>query len=258
MKNESIYDEHTINYFKVEIARKKIEIECFYKYVFQMSRNYLLSFDKPDFVIRASMSDILKEVENMYVNKNCNFSQDSRDSRISVDYVGAESTVIHRKIAEKMVVYRIILVHGAAVAVNNKCYIFIAPSGTGKTTHIKNWLKMIPGTYVVNGDKPLIDVDNKLVFGTPWCGKEGMNTNTAVPLAGIVVLERGDCNVINRISFNEVLPTLLKQCYIPHANNLSIEVLKLIGELSSIPYYQLSCNMEEESAIISYRGMNSE
>ena len=241
--------------FKVEIAGKKIEIECFYKYVFQQCRNYLTRFKTPDFTICTSIDDIELEIRNI---PSVNARGLGYDNRVSVDYVGAESSVIHRKLANLMLNYRIVLIHGAAIAVHDKCYIFTAPSGTGKTTHINNWVEMIPDTIVVNGDKPLIDVDNKLVYGTPWCGKEGMNTNVAVPLAGIIALERGEINQINKIEFKEIVPTLIRQCYIPKDKELSIKALKLIGELSGVPCYKFYCNMDRESAIVAYEGLNNE
>lgn len=244
-------DYRNIYCFKVEIAGKRIEIECYYKYVFQLCRNYLSRFEEPDYTIGASLKDIQAEVDNI-PDKHSDFYF---DNRISVDYVGAESSAVYRKIADFMVNNGILLIHGAAIAVHNKCYIFTAPSGTGKTTHINNWIKMIPDTVVVNGDKPLIDVDSKLVYGTPWCGKEGMNTNVAVPLAGIVALERGERNHIYEIKFKEIIPTLISQCYIPKDKELSIKALKLIGELSNIPYYKLYCNLDKESAIVAYNGV---
>ena len=88
-----------------------------------------------------------------------------------------ESLEVYRKISDGMIDFGIILMHGAAVAVDGKAYIFLARSGVGKTTHIQNWMKVIPVTVVVNGDKPLIDAHAKLVYGTPWCGKESYNTN---------------------------------------------------------------------------------
>ena len=41
----------------------------------------------------------------------------------------------------------------------------------------------IPGSFVVNGDKPLIQVGEEIVvFGTPWAGKEGTQRNTGIRL----------------------------------------------------------------------------
>ncbi|MBQ0065579.1 MAG: hypothetical protein KBT48_07415 [Firmicutes bacterium] len=46
---------------------------------------------------------------------------------------------------------------------------FTAVLGTGKTTHTRLWLKNLPESFVVNGDKPLLQIDKEqtLVCGTP-------------------------------------------------------------------------------------------
>ena len=242
----------TIYYFKVNIADRKIEIECVYKRLFQFCRDYLSTFDEPDFIVGASLSEIREEGERESNIKIDDSELSDHIGEIAIDYVDMESLIILRKTADKMINYGILLVHGAAIAIGNKCFIFIAPSGTGKTTHIKKWLKLYPDSFVVNGDKPFVDVYSKIAYGSPWCGKEKMNTNTGVPIAGIVYLEQGSCNSICEMSFKEMLPYLLRQCYIPEDPDLTVKSLKLIGELNSIPFYKLTCNMEDEAAVISY------
>lgn len=242
----------TIYYFKVDIADRQIEIECVYKRVFQLCRDYLATFDEPDFIVGTSLSEIREEGERESDIKIDDSELSDHIGDIAIDYVDVESLIILRKIADKMINYGVLLVHGAVIAVDNKCFIFIAPSGTGKTTHIKKWLKLYPDSFVVNGDKPFVDVYRKIAYGSPWCGKEKMNTNTGVPIAGIVYLEQGSCNSICEMSFKEMLPYLLRQCYIPEDLDLTVKSFKLIGELNSIPFYKLTCNMEDEAAVISY------
>ena len=92
-----------------------------------------------------------------------------------------------------------------------------------------------------------------MVYGSPWCGKEGLNANTAAPLAGIITLERGEINTITSISFKEMLPVLMQQTYVPKERNIALEVYQLIGQLKEIPCYRLRCNMEPESAVVAYK-----
>ena len=200
----------------------------------------------PDYYIKVTDEDIRREEIANSGKLGGNFIPDE-----------LEFCAIQRHIVSLFSGQGVLLFHGSAICVDGRTYIFTAPSGTGKTTHINNWIERIPDTIVVNGDKPLIDVDSKLVYGTPWCGKEGMNTNIAVPLAGIISLERGDSNHIHSITFKEIMPTLIKQCYIPNSKELSIKALKLIGELNSIPYYKLYCNMDKESAEVAYNGVKN-
>ncbi|MBQ9545440.1 MAG: hypothetical protein IJV00_09980, partial [Clostridia bacterium] len=46
--------------------------------------------------------------------------------------------------------------HGACVSFEKGGYLFTAPSGTGKTTHIRLWRNYLGGNVdIVNGDKPI-------------------------------------------------------------------------------------------------------
>ena len=127
---------------------------------------------------------------------------------------GYEVLALNRIIADKMLGYNTFLMHGAVVAYRGEAYMFAAPSGTGKTTRIRLWLDEYPDSFVVNGDKPLIKIDNEKAYacGTPWCGKEGWNRNTIVPLRAIYLLERSDFskkNKIEEVKIGEAFPDLL-------------------------------------------------
>lgn len=232
-------------FFKLELAGKKIEVECRNRRVFNECRGYLGCFDAPDFVIAATNEDIDYERELF------NAEQRKKKHQIaSLPDECLEITAVYRLIAEKLLDDGILLFHGAAIAVDGKCYLFMANSGVGKTTHIKNWLQVIPGSFVVNGDKPLIDMLSLQVYGTPWCGKEKLGTNTHIRLSGLVLLERGEQNTIEPISFREALPGIILQCHIPFGAEK--KTYSLLGHLRDVPCYHLKCNMEPESAKVSY------
>ena len=254
--NRSIEDNNpssdSVEFFKISLAEKNIEIECNYRDVFFQCRNYLSKFKKPDIVVNVTLQEIEKEQDNDIELLQRLFSVDKKNIGITYDFGQLESLLIYRKIADAMIKYGIILIHGAAISKDNRCYVFMAPSGTGKTTHLLNWLRMIPEAFVVNGDKPLVDVKNKFVYGTPWCGKEGFNTNTCVPLSGLIVLERGTINEIHRINFCEMLPILLGQSYIPTEVISVSNAFQLIAQLKAVPCYLFKCNMDKESAIVAY------
>lgn len=246
----------TIYYFKTTIANRKIEIECCYKNVFQLCRNYLSDFEKPDFTVSTSISEIREEGAKEYRFSDKYLEYLIQSKGIAIDFVNTESSILLRKIADHLIDYSVLLMHGAAIAINNKCFIFIAPSGTGKTTHIKKWIKMIPGTIVVNGDKPFVDAVNKKTYGSPWCGKENMNTNTCVPLAGLIYLERGSSNDIKQIPFGKMIPYLLQHCYIPADQELAIKAYRLVGQLNKIPCYLLKCNLDDKAALVAYEKLS--
>ncbi len=247
--------EKTIN---IKIADKVIEIRFFSEQVEKICRNYLAESMTPDVVVRVPKDELVRVVTSE-ANRVLPVKQLFQENvAVVYNYSDLESMTIYQKIADFMLDKNVLLVHGAAIAVNNKCYIFTAPSGTGKTTHIMNWCKVMPDTVVINGDKPLVDVENAIVYGTPWCGKEGLNTNMSVPLAGIISLERGITNSIGPISFREMLPIYLQQVYISKEQDKAMQAYQLIGKLKNIPCYRLICNMDEESAVVAYSGLCGE
>lgn len=86
-----------------------------------------------------------------------------------------ETLAALRKIADFMPEKDCFLMHGAVVAWKDQGYLFTAPSGTGKSTHLALWKKYLGDqAEVINGDKPFLKVmeDEVWVYGTPWAGKE--------------------------------------------------------------------------------------
>ena len=239
-----------IEFFKMELAGKKIEVECLYRKVFNQCRDYLTSFDTPDFVVGATQEELALEREKAEQEAQ----RENRPQRsFSDDYL--ETLTVYRLITKKLLDYGILMLHGAAICVDGKGYLFLADSGVGKTTHIRNWLKTVPGTVVVNGDKPLVDMNTLEVYGTPWAGKEKLGTNMHCPLAGLILLERGSVNKITPVSFREALSGLLAQCHVPAGE--AARTYPLLGSLKNVPCYRLKCNMDPESAQVACGGVCS-
>ena len=90
------------------------------------------------------------------------------------------------------------LFHAAVVSYEGKGYMFLGPSGTGKSTHAGLWLRYIEGTALVNDDNPV--VRDGVVYGSPWSGKTPCYRNVHYPLGGIVVLSQAPYNRIQRLS----------------------------------------------------------
>lgn len=173
------------------------------------------------------------------------------------DYL--ETLAAYRKIACLMVDRNTLLFHGSAIAVDGKCYIFTAKSGTGKSTHTALWRKKFGERCVmVNDDKPLMTLneDGITVYGTPWNGKHRLGENTSAELKAICLLERDKTNHIETVSFNEILPFLVSQTFRPADAALTIRTMQLIKELGCrCEFYRLGCNMDDEAAEVSFGGM---
>lgn len=238
--------------FRIKLADKIIGITSLYNEVCRMCEEYYV-IGSETFHITITQADIDYEREKSIREAIAEGLpiHDYRDSYL-------ETLAVYRQIATGMLAFDTYLMHGAVVGVDDKAFLFTAHSGVGKTTHIKLWLANIPGAYIINGDKPLLRCrDGRFeVCGTPWAGKEGMQRNTIVPLQAVCLLERGEENSIERISFMECYPTLLQQSYRPSDPKAMQKTLELVSTLGkNVPLYCLKCNMEAEAAEVAYKGM---
>ena len=97
-----------------------------------------------------------------------------------------------------------VLFHAAVVSHKGKGYLFLGPSGTGKSTHARLWMKYIEGTALVNDDNPVVRVHGgeqpPIVYGSPWSGKTPCYRNVSYPLGGIVLLSQAPHNKMVRLS----------------------------------------------------------
>ena len=157
-----------------------------------------------------------------------------------------DTSIVLQKIADALIDHHTLLIHGAAIALENSAYIFIAPSGTGKTTHILKWLDNNKDVFVINGDKPFIQITDQsaaLVYGSPWSGKEGQYTNTVVPLKAIIAIQRAEKNVMKPVSFVDIFPDLLHQIYRPENTAKMRTTLDLLKKLiPNTSFYRFYCN----------------
>ena len=95
-----------------------------------------------------------------------------------------------------------VLFHAAVVSHKGKGYMFLGPSGTGKSTHAGLWVKHIDGAVLVNDDNPVVRFESGReirVYGSPWSGKTPCYRNVSYPLGGIVELSQAPHNEICRL-----------------------------------------------------------
>lgn len=155
-----------------------------------------------------------------------------------------------------------IMLHASAVELGGRAYLFSASSGTGKSTHTRLWQEVFgEAAQVFNDDKPALRrLDGKwFAYGTPWCGKDGINQNKKVPLAGICFLKRGDENSMRRVSNKEAIALIMTQTLKRFKDPENLR--KLLGHLDKlvreIPIYELTCLPEPEAATLSHAEMLS-
>lgn len=234
--------------FKIKLANRIIAVNTIHTRTRALCRDFIAD-GVPEFEISIEQSDI--DLQKEIFLSNIERDIDLWDGLVEV-------SVVARKICEKMIEYNTFMFHGAAIALNNKGYIFSGNSGVGKSTHILHWVKNQSDTMIVNGDKPFVQVDSIAnVYGSPWAGKEILYTNTVVPLKAIIMMERNDNNNIYRISFAEAFPKLLEQSFYPKDESKMRKTLQLLKSLDGkVEFYRFLCNnFKEDCFETAYKGI---
>ena len=250
--------------FCVQIAEVLVAIENRYAFSERLCADYIanVSPDECSFSISATSEEITAE--------------NSDGGTFSPAY--CESLALYRKICTRMLDYDAFLLHAAVVSYEGRGFAFAAKSGTGKSTHVAQWMRALGGDVtVVNGDKPILRwrsgeaVETKgagapsetpggeaapaacdqlagefIAYGTPYCGKENWGQNTSVPLHAVCFIERcepGESDRLARLEDDgEIIARIMNQILMPNDPVLAARQLDLLDRLvSSVPFYVLRC-----------------
>ena len=234
--------------FFIKIAELIVKISPLYPLSQELSKDYITEpCENPDISVSVSKEQIKAELEKA-------------KEPVSPDY--AEFLYIYRIIAESLPEFDAFVFHGAAISYKNQGYLFTAPSGTGKSTHIRLWRRYVGKSVdIINGDKPIIKIkdDGVFVCSTPWAGKEGWQKNRTFPLGCVTFLERSKEPFILRIEPQNCLKKIMNQVYMPkNPQNLG-RTLELIDRLlAQVPVCSLGCDISEKSVEIAFEGLTKE
>lgn len=150
--------------------------------------------------------------------------------------------------ADKMTV----LMHASVVSKDGKGYLCLGVSGTGKSTHIRNWLKYIPGTECMNDDNPVVRIcDDGVVrvFGSPWSGKTPCYRDVEAPVGGFLQLKKASHNRIMRVGIVDGFAFLMPSCSVMKwdQRNYLGTCDTVAGLMERVPVYWLE-NLPDETA----------
>lgn len=232
--------------FKIKLANQIISVISQCEYTLKACKEYIVDSGNPIFTVCVTDHEIRAEIDN---------------SVDPVDVGYAEFICLYRKIAELLPHYNCVVMHGAAITYKDPAILFVAPSGTGKSTHIKLWRQAFKDQVdIINGDKPIVSIENSIsVFGTPWAGKENWHKNRQAPLKAICLLKQAKYNRINKVNPQGYLPELLRQVYLPINRTSLKQTLELFDSLvKSVPIYLLECNISQEAVMTAYNAIIEE
>ena len=164
-----------------------------------------------------------------------------------------------RQFYVRLLHYDGLMLHASAAALGGRAYLFSGPCGRGKSTHTRLWQRTFgDAVQVFNDDKPALRrLDGRwYAYGTPWCGKDGINLNQKWALGGICFLEQAQENRIRRLTAAEALPLVLAQTtYRLQARGMDLLLVSLDKLLREIPVFLLENRPEEAAARLSYETM---
>ena len=213
-----------------KFANKVFNIKSLYDSFSIFAKEYITS-QKEDYTISINNTD----VDEWLVNH-------PEDKDYPRSYL--ECLVIHKMIAEVLAKFDTYIIHGSSVSYKGKGYIFLAPSGVGKSTHVSLLKKKLGNELInINDDKPFIDKDFNL-YGSPWDGKERLSNTIKAPLKGIFILKRGITPSYKKLSPKEAITEVYSQIHIVDDVSSLDYVIRLC---SSVPTYVIQVNMEQES-----------
>ena len=221
-------------------------------------RNYLMDGTDPrdvEYEISVSEQDIIDEWEYMLSREG--YTQEFVN-RLPGFYF--EIFALHRKTAEALLEKNVLVIHGSCVSLDGNGYLFMAPSGKGKSTHAKLWCRYFgERAFIVNDDKPFLQLTEKGVraYGSPWDGKHHQSRNTSVMLSAVGLIEPSETDRTEPLARETVLPVIFPQTLHPKDARKTEQLKKLLAAMTRhLDFYTIHATMRKDAPAVSCKGMS--
>ena len=139
-------------------------------------------------------------------------------------------------------------------------YWFLGHSGTGKSTHARQWLAAFDDAWLLNDDNPILRVmDNGevRVYGSPWSGKTPCYKNAHARVGGIIKLSQAPHNQLQPLSLPQAYAYIFSS-----ASGLKIDKQMADHLYESIRHiithvqcYHLDCLPDTHAAKVCFHGV---
>jgi len=151
--------------------------------------------------------------------------------------------------------YGALEMHASVVVNQEKGYLFLGKSGTGKSTHSRLWLRNIPGTELLNDDNPILRLmpDGTVrVFGSPWSGKTPCYKNQDALAGAVVRIRQAPFNKIERLPILQAYASLMASAssFRPFKPLADAWHHTLEGMVAQLPCYVLDCLPNDDAALL--------
>lgn len=239
-----IYGDHMSKYY---IADMIVEFQNRYDYLDNQCHSYLCNKTAPAEVSVLVTEDELRQERIL------------SDRDYSNGYL--ESVCAYRKLCIAMTGHDGMLLHSSVISVNGRGIAFLAPSGTGKTTHTVMWKRLLGDQCtIINGDKPIVRFFDGVpyAYGTPWAGKENLATNAKVRLTDLCFICRDDEDSVQSLTPAECIDKTMIQILRPKEPAAALKTLELVDKLlHSCRLWQVNCTPTVDAAKTAYTAIIS-
>ena len=153
--------------------------------------------------------------------------------------------------------------HASTVVSDGKAYLFLAKSGTGKSTHSQMWLRAITGSHLMNDDNPVVRTypDGRVTaFGSPWSGKTPCYRNECFPVGAFVRIERAPENRLERLGIVPSYASVYASCSGFKADRTMGDGLhaSISEAVQGAPCFTMHCLPDEDAARVCHDGILKE
>ena len=132
---------------------------------------------------------------------------------------------------------RTLLFHASVIVRQERAFLFLGHSGTGKSTHSRQWQAAFEDASLLNDDNPVVRIlpdDTVRVYGSPWSGKTPCYKNESALVGALVQLEQAP--------ENHIVPLRMTQAY-PHIL-ASVSGLKVMPDMMDLLYGSIARLLE--------------
>ena len=150
--------------------------------------------------------------------------------------------------------------HSSVTVNSGRAYMFLAESGTGKSTHSRMWLENIPGCELLNDDNPVVRVaedGSVTVYGSPWSGKTPCYRNASAPLGAMVQIRRSLANAATPLSALEAYALISSSSSgFRGIASMADGLHETISAIAlSQPCFVLDCRPDAEAALVCHKAV---
>ena len=148
--------------------------------------------------------------------------------------------------------YKALELHASVTVKDDRGYLFLGKSGTGKSTHSRLWMEAFEDAWLLNDDNPVVRLedDGVWVYGSPWSGKTPCYKNARARVGAFVRLHQAAENSIEKARPSKAYIDVYSSCsglkFMPEVRD---EMYNVISEvMKTVNVYELNCLPNVEAA----------